>query len=271
MEDLSSWKWLKGRLDTGTVARHSAGMRLPVTQDRYCDFHDHSGIEIVYHPTGRGVTAVEGLGKIEFEEGDVVLYAPGVRHDQRVWKEGEDCCVQIEVPRKDRPNGCLLVGRIDDALLRGEIEFLTRRMEGGALFDLRASAVLLQLLEIAFERTESVGKAEEHVRTAERYVQEHYATIKAVGEIAAAVGMGEDYLRHVFRRRRSKSLVGYLGEIRMARARVLLVHSNLPLKEMARVCGYSDEYYFSATFKKAEGLPPGLYRQRNRPGTDGSK
>ena len=205
---------------------------------------------------------------MKFEEGDVVLYAPGARHDQRVSVNGEDCCVQIEVARRDRPSGCLLIGGIDDALLRGEIEFLARSMDGGALFNLRATAVLLQLLEIAFARTEAVGRDEEHVRAAERHVRDHYATIRSVGEIAAAAGLGEDYLRHVFRRRRGRSLIGYLGEIRMARARVLLVHSNLPLKEISRLCGYSDEYYFSAAFKKCDGMPPGLYRQRNRPELD---
>ncbi|MFA6960416.1 MAG: AraC family transcriptional regulator [Opitutaceae bacterium] len=267
MDVTSTWRALQGKLGEGVVLKHVAGLRHAVVPERHCPLHAHRELEIVYHPTGRGVTAIEDGAPLDFEEGDVILYAPRVRHDQRVIEAGVDCCVQMELPKKLKLHGCLHVGRIEDAVLRGEIEYLSRRMAGetsteAALLNLRATAVLLQLMELALVRREAVTKAERQVQAAERHVQENYARIASVGEIAVAVGLGGDYLRHLFRNLRGKSLVGYLGEVRLARAKVLLAHSNLPLKEVAPLCGYRDEYYFSAVFRRAEGVPPGVYREK---------
>jgi AraC-like DNA-binding protein len=267
MPELASWKALQGKLGGGVVLRHLAGLRHVVQPERYCPYHAHRALEVVYHPTGCGVTSVESGDSMEFGEGDVILYAPEVSHDQRMAKAGIDCCVQMELPKGLKLRGCLQVGRIEDAVLRGEIEYLSHRMAGesataAALLNLRATAVLLQLLELALVRRDTVTKAERQVRAAERYVQDNYARITSVNEIAAAVGLGGDYLRHLFRDLRRKSLVGYLGEVRLARAKVLLAHSNLPIKEVAPLCGYRDEYYFSAVFRKSEGMPPGAFREK---------
>lgn len=272
MSGKASWRALLQRLAEGAVLRHVAGFLKPIEVGRDCQFHEHPEIELVFHPTGSGVTTMQGGGEVSFEEGDVVLYAPGVRHDQRVRVGGMDCCVQIAPPAGVKLAGHLHVGRLDDLVLRSELEFLSSRIAGdsatqNALLNLRTTAVLLQLLELAFART--VPDAERfarHAQAAERYVQEHYARIGSVEEIAAAVGVGPDHLRHVFRRWRGRSLVGYLGEVRMSRARTLLTHADLPIKEIAGLCGYRDEYYFSAVFGRRTGMAPGRFRERSRAG-----
>lgn len=266
----TAWKALKGRLEGGAVLRHVAGFVQPVETGRDCQFHEHPTIELVFHPSGRGVTAVQGGGRVEFSEGDVVLYAPGARHDQRVSANGIDCCVQIEAPEGAKLGGYLHVGWLDDVVLRGELEYLSARSPGGsgagdALLNLRTTAVLLQLLELALATADvETGRLEAHVRAAEKHVQDHYATIGSVEEIAAAAGVGPDHLRHVFRRRRGRSLIGYLNEVRLTRAMTLLAYADLPIKEIAGLCGYRDEYYFSAVFKRRHGCAPGRYRERAR-------
>ncbi len=93
----SAWRALLGQLGAGKVLRHAAGLRHPVAEGYYCPFHEHAGIEIVFHPTGSGVTRVErrggegegGVQEVAFEAGDVVVYAPRARHDQRMEAGGE--------------------------------------------------------------------------------------------------------------------------------------------------------------------------------------
>jgi len=266
----SSWKALQWKLADGAVLRHVIGVSKPIVVGRDCQFHEHTEIELVFHPTGRGVTTMQGGERVSFAEGDVVLYAPGVRHDQRAEVAGVDCCVQLEAVAGINLTGHLHVGRIDDVVLRTELEFLSSRLPGAsatgdALLNLRTTAVMLQLLELAFARTGAKsGQTERHVLAAERYAQEHYARIKSVEEIARAVGIGPDYLRHIFRRQRGKSVVGYVGDVRLARTRTLLTHTDLPIKEIAALCGYRDEYYFSTVFRKRVGCAPGRYRERSR-------
>ncbi|MGE9293374.1 MAG: helix-turn-helix transcriptional regulator, partial [Puniceicoccales bacterium] len=56
------------------------------------------------------------------------------------------------------------------------------------------------------------------------------------------------------------SLITFLTRVRLERAKSLLTHSRLTLKEVASLCGFRDEYYFSNVFRKHIGQPPGNYR-----------
>ncbi|AHF90960.1 DNA-binding domain-containing protein, AraC-type [Opitutaceae bacterium TAV1] len=280
MQPASAWKALQEKLVAGAVLRHTAGLRHPVAAGYYCPLHEHESIEIVFHPTGRGVTRTgnaaagktggDDLRALAFDAGDVIVYAPRTLHDQRMEAGGEDHCVQLRAPAGHRLTGALHIGRVEDAVLRSEMELLAHGMHAptpgrAALLNLRATAVLLQLLELAHGRhaREAAGtrQGERHVRAAERYVQEHYARIGSVLEIAAGAGLGGDHLRHLFRRLRGRTLVSYLNEVRVARARTLLAHSPLTLKEIAALCGWRDEYYFSAVFRRSCGMAPGRYRE----------
>lgn len=267
---MSPWMALRRKLSGGAVLRHRAGFYKPVFVGCDCPFHDHPTIEIVYHPTGRGMTTLSGGEEVQFAEGDVVVYAPQVRHDQRMTRDGIDCCVEIDPPAGLRLKGFVHIGGIDDVVLRGELDFLSSRSpgessSGDALLNLRTTAAILALLEMAEVRaTEAARPAERHVAAAERFIRNNYSTIGSVAEIAEAVGIGPDHLRHAFRKLRGRSLVGYLGEVRVARAGTLLTHTDLPIKEIARLNGYCDEYYFSAVFRRSTGVAPGNYRNLSR-------
>ena len=53
----------------------------------------------------------------------------------------------------------------------------------------------------------------------------------------------------------------HLMELRMRRARDLLVESRLSVKEIGFECGFSDQLYFSRYFRKRMGLSPLNYRK----------
>ncbi len=206
---------------------------------------------------------------MNFDNGDVVVYAPNEMHDQVMKQEGEDMCVTIAVPRgRERlPTTCFSVSNVEDASIIEDIRLLSR---GGvrldpteqAIFNLRATSTLYALVHLACARGEEDGRdsAQNHVRKAEHYIRDHFTTIRSLPEVAEAVGISYDHLRHLFKAKRKKSLVGYLNEMRMERAKTLLIHSRLPLKQVAAMCGFADEYYFSAVFHRSVQMPPGRYR-----------
>ena len=59
------------------------------------------------------------------------------------------------------------------------------------------------------------------------------------------------------------SLKAWLGRVRLERARELLTHSPLPIKAIARACGFQNERYFTTCFRRAFGQPPGAFRRSN--------
>jgi AraC-like DNA-binding protein len=274
MTALASWSpLLEGPLRKGPF-QFIHGMRHTVPLGLSCRPHAHPDIEIVYHPIGRGLSRSPEQDNLPFREGHVVIYAPGQIHDQINDAEGEDLCIQIAAPpgsEKKLPHHGFSVGPLTDLALSGEIAALSKGKIGlgaseQAILDFRATAVLLDLIQLARDgEFEPRNASSEHrVLQAERYIGEHFGQIENLGEVATHVGVSHDHLRHAFKAHRGKSLVRHLTDVRVARAQALLLHSLLPLKQIAAMCGFRDEYYFSAVFRRCIGTPPGAYRSKQR-------
>ena len=262
-----------------TALDQSAGRRLPafvsglihsVPRGYNCGMHSHPAVEIVYHATGQGETRVAGR-RIPFQEGSAVIYAPQEIHDQSMASDGEDLCVQVALPGGvcRKLDGGFFVPRIGQPWLIAEIQNLCRsRAQPGGLeqriFDLRATAVLLTLVDIATKASheDALPPSERHVMQAEQFMGEHFASISSLRNVAEHVGVSHDHLRHIFRVARGRSLIHRLNEIKVMRAKILLTNSPLPLKQIAATCGFKDEYYFSAVFRRLTSVSPGLYRNK---------
>lgn len=55
----------------------------------------------------------------------------------------------------------------------------------------------------------------------------------------------------------------YIIKLRMNKAVMLLVESDLSIKEISSVCGFSDDKYFSRVFKNTYGYPPSQLRKHS--------
>ncbi|GAT35291.1 AraC-type DNA-binding protein [Terrimicrobium sacchariphilum] len=274
LELLNPTRWREVLEDASSrTLRFVAGARHIMPERTTCADHAHYAAEIVYHPRGVGRTRVNRM-VTQFSAGDIVVYAPREIHDQHAEEECEDVCIQVALPpaAARRLRYGFLLGGVEGDWLVEEIEALSRSYgDGSALdqrvLDLRVTAVLLALVKRACEASESlrISTTERYVRKAEQYVREHFADIASLRQIADHVGLSESHLRHLFRSARKRSLVGYLREVRLNRAKVLLATSPHGLKQIAGMCGFTDEYYFSAVFRKVVGTPPGQYRLRQNP------
>lgn len=273
MDNLAAWSRFIARRVKAPPLVFLNGLRHVVKRGFYCPMHSHEAIEIVYHPSGRGVTRMEKDRAVAFDAGGVVVYAPNEGHDQTMECDGDDFCLRIDVSAGERavPRKGFHVPDVEDATITEDIRILSRgqaRLSPAeqAIFDLRVTSTLYALVHLASLRRDSHEETtpERYARQAERYIRDRFATIKSLREVSAGIGISYDHLRHVFKALRGRSLVQYLNEVRMDRARTLLVHSRLPLKQVATQCGFADEYYFSAVFRKLAGLSPGRYRTVHR-------
>ena len=94
----------------------------------------------------------------------------------------------------------------------------------------------------------------------EKRLRETMATDMSIRALAEECG-----LSHVQMIRRFRSAFGHtpsehLYALRLERAKELLLQTALPVKTIARDCGFENEYYFSNFFKRHEGLSPTAYR-----------
>lgn len=134
-----------------------------------------------------------------------------------------------------------------------------------ALLRARLMAILLFLLrEATVQPAPETPSVSRHLMLrAKQYVHAHYADCIALEEIADALHVSPYHLSHVFSRESDFSLFAYLMQVRMDKAKELLVAGRANVAEVSRAVGYQDPNYFSKAFRKHVGQSPRQYALRN--------
>lgn len=86
----------------------------------------------------------------------------------------------------------------------------------------------------------------------------------SLNTIAAEVGMSPSYFSSIFSKEMGKTFVEYLTEIRMDRAKELLMCSSMKISEIGYEVGYKDPHYFSYIFKKTQNCTPKEFRAQGK-------
>lgn len=86
----------------------------------------------------------------------------------------------------------------------------------------------------------------------------------SLNTIAAEVGISPSYFSSIFSKEMGKTFVEYLTEIRMDRAKELLMCSSMKTSEIGYEVGYKDPHYFSYIFKKTQNCTPKEFRARGK-------
>ncbi|MBE1441498.1 response regulator [Paenibacillus sp. OAS669] len=98
-----------------------------------------------------------------------------------------------------------------------------------------------------------------------KYIQNHYHQDITLQEIANHFYLSREYISRKFKQEFKVNLSDYLSDIRVEKAKLLLLNPHLRIAQVAEMVGYDDEKYFSKVFKKTVGLSPNEYRKVNQP------
>jgi AraC-like DNA-binding protein len=83
-----------------------------------------------------------------------------------------------------------------------------------------------------------------------------------VRELARLAGLSESHFIRSFGRHVGSSPIEWLRGERLRQARLRLVETEDPMKQIARQCGWGDQYQFSRDFRRLVGTSPTEYRRR---------
>ncbi|WP_168119559.1 response regulator [Paenibacillus sp. HB172176] len=94
------------------------------------------------------------------------------------------------------------------------------------------------------------------------YVEAHYKDKISLQELADQVEMSKNYMCTKFKEDTGMTIHNYVIDVRMRKARELLLATTLKSYEIAHRVGYDNVIYFSQSFKKTYGLSPMDYKKR---------
>ncbi|WP_422657783.1 helix-turn-helix domain-containing protein [Paenibacillus sp. EC2-1] len=129
----------------------------------------------------------------------------------------------------------------------------------------RVAEIQQGLFDIIKQITKEFGQKKSRpsglVEELRAYIQANYQDSNlGVATIAEHFGMNPVYLTRVYKEHTKDTLLDAINKIRMDAARTLLSQNELAVKEIAEKVGFYSSNTFIRTFKKLEGITPGMYR-----------
>lgn len=122
-----------------------------------------------------------------------------------------------------------------------------------------------ELLLLLFEHnypSENLPSSAESVEKTIQYMQEHYMESITVKQLAELADVSLWQYTPIFQKLTGKRPLDYLTELRINHSKQLMLETSEPLREIARLVGFSDEYYFSRRFRQKTGVTPGQYAHK---------
>lgn len=102
----------------------------------------------------------------------------------------------------------------------------------------------------------------ESIKNAKQYIVMHYSEPITLSSLASKACLSEEYFSRLFKKETGKNFTEYLFEIRMIRAKKLLLNNIFNINEIADLVGIPNASYFSIQFKRYYGESPKTMREK---------
>jgi len=96
------------------------------------------------------------------------------------------------------------------------------------------------------------------------YIQDHIHQKIEVGQLSDMAFMSKDHFIRIFKRETGDTPTAYIIKRKMEKAEMMLLTTNMPIKNISDALGYTDFSYFNKTFKMNVGTTPQQYRKVNQ-------
>lgn len=246
-------------------------------QDTYEPYHTegignwHENLELLYVTGGTGEIRC-GNRICPVKKGDVVVVNSYEIHKVRPVDRITLYCLIID-RQFGRSNGfdtneikfdtCIRNPELEEKLKKVAEEYADTKVYRNAGI---RSAVLELLVYLCRNHskpkavTEEIkGTSYECVRFAVEYIKANYDKKLTVDEIASKAGLSKYYFLREFKNITGHTVIAYVNIIRCEYAKELLSGKRHNIHEIARLCGFESDSYFSSVFKKYTGQLPSEY------------
>ena len=92
------------------------------------------------------------------------------------------------------------------------------------------------------------------------FIKQHYEKKITLDDLSFHVSLSRSYLSKLFKDETGYSLFSYINHVRIERSKQLLLDNTTSLVEIAGLCGFEDQSYFTKVFKKETGISPKRFR-----------
>ncbi len=153
------------------------------------------------------------------------------------------------------------------------VDYLLKPVDKGVLNDTIRKA----LEELGIEKRQEVSETsmdngqkngEQIIYTVMEEIKKDCRRKYTLSELSEEYHISEAYFSNLFAKTAGVSLMNYIMEVRVEKAKALLLQTEMKINDIALSAGYEDHRYFAKVFKKITGESPSDYRFRQRQDDD---
>ena len=149
-----------------------------------------------------------------------------------------------------------------DSFLEANNRYLRRIHESKTINELKENLNLIaERIAVKIFSFQGISHASA-LRKADRYIWDNYTRKISLSEISRASGLSAPYFSTIFKEEMGENFSNYLNRLRVEKAAALLTETGKPLNEIAELCGFDDQSWFSKIFKSYTGISPGKFREK---------
>lgn len=233
--------------------------------------------ELVLITGGRGRIAIENT-VYTLKQGTLLYLPPGLKHSMASSSNNpmsfygvHFCYTTANYFNNEwsceNSNEALPIKNISEVAAYPKIEAIFKKInsfwnEKSLGFEMICRGALLEILYSAFHNSEGNYSSRLTTETLIAYINKNLNKKLTVEALAGIVKLSPDYLSVQFKTITGFTIIQYINRCRIDNAKILLLNNEMRIKDIAIKVGFSDEFYFSKTFKKYEGISPRSFRAR---------
>ena len=148
-------------------------------------------------------------------------------------------------------------------LLRQVLHMANRTFRTDQLMNYILTSLLLEISEEAYiktQRSHIYTIEENHFSEVLEWIRINMRNDITLTEVANYFHYNPEYFSRKFKKSTKQTFIKYLTELRLTKARDLLINTTMGIKEIAFYVGYNSPKYFMKAFKKSEQVTPSEYR-----------
>lgn len=93
------------------------------------------------------------------------------------------------------------------------------------------------------------------------YLKENLQNKHSLDELAFKYNISKQWLIWRFKKETNTTPMHFLNTLRLQKAKELILNQQISFGQIATICGFENQYYFSNAFKKAFGVSPSQWRK----------
>ncbi|GEM_PF-1146804 len=149
--------------------------------------------------------------------------------------------------------------KLSEKTIIGDYETIFKKLFNQRTMELTLSWMKDVALKVIFNIGEIRDKPLTLIQQIVDYVNIEYKTPLSIKIISYSFNISAAYLGKLFKQETGQSFSRYLNNLRIERAKILLLETNSKANKIAIEVGYSDSNYFYNIFKKYTGMYPSEY------------